>query len=331
MRIHAYLLCFNEEEIIGRTLDYYSGFCSRIFVFDNLSTDRSREIARSYPCTTVIDFDTDKTQDEPRQVQIKSQAYRDYSRDGGKYTSEVADWVISCDMDEILYHPNLVDVLRKYKELGITVPHTTGFNMVGENEISDSLPLVDQYPQGVRAPGYDKRIVFDPGFDMSYTKGSHPWGPGFDLMKVTCGYKSSNAFPLALLHYKHVGSRLYRASVRNLARHDASKIVRNAHGGYAGPGGHYKTIVEAGPGYAPFADNARPVFDERGHIRFSAFAPASGERGVNQRKPLSQEDVEELLQIAEAIRDVDSRAARSLVELVVRHRPGQRHRLDDFK
>ncbi|WP_175404477.1 glycosyltransferase family 2 protein [Endozoicomonas atrinae] len=58
MKIHAYLICFNEEKIIKSVLDYYSSICSKIFLFDNGSTDDSVKIACQYDNVRVINFDT---------------------------------------------------------------------------------------------------------------------------------------------------------------------------------------------------------------------------------------------------------------------------------
>lgn len=44
MIIHAHILAWNEEKILPFTLDYYSSFCEKIFIHDNMSTDSSDDI-----------------------------------------------------------------------------------------------------------------------------------------------------------------------------------------------------------------------------------------------------------------------------------------------
>ena len=39
-KVHVYLLCYNEEDIIAKIIEYYSTFCSKIFILDNYSTDK---------------------------------------------------------------------------------------------------------------------------------------------------------------------------------------------------------------------------------------------------------------------------------------------------
>ena len=70
--IHAYLLCYNEEKIIKNTLDYYSQFCTKIFVLDNMSTDQSCEIASQYKNVTVIKWQNNGFIDESLYVSLKN-------------------------------------------------------------------------------------------------------------------------------------------------------------------------------------------------------------------------------------------------------------------
>jgi len=53
MIIHAHILAFNEEKILPFTLDYYSSFCKKIFIYDNMSTDSSDDIYEQYPNVIV--------------------------------------------------------------------------------------------------------------------------------------------------------------------------------------------------------------------------------------------------------------------------------------
>ena len=44
MKIHAYIIAYNEEKLLPFTLDSYSIFCEKIFVYDKYSTDSSDKI-----------------------------------------------------------------------------------------------------------------------------------------------------------------------------------------------------------------------------------------------------------------------------------------------
>ena len=58
MKIHAYIIAYNEEKLLPFTLDYYSTFCEKIFVYDNMSTDSSDNIYKKYPKVTVVKWDS---------------------------------------------------------------------------------------------------------------------------------------------------------------------------------------------------------------------------------------------------------------------------------
>jgi hypothetical protein len=282
MKIHVYLLCYNEELIIKNVIDYYSSFCSKIFIMDNMSTDNSCKIAQSNPKVTIIPWENDGYIDESLYVKIKSQTYKNHSRKDGEFTTEIADWVISCDMDEILYHPELLHVLSEYKKMGVTVPCITGLNIVGKKDIDKNVNILSQYNKAVRSAGFDKRIVFDTNFNISYSDGCHPQGPGFEYMKKTYSYKSSNQYPIALLHYKHIGQRFYEAGIKNSKRVNPNNISKDKDGNYTGVGWQYKAI-ESGDMDTLGEEFAHQLFDENFNVLFNNFPPSTCEKGSNKQ------------------------------------------------
>lgn len=188
MIIHAHILAYNEEKILPFTLDYYSTFCEKIFIYDNMSDDNSDEIYKRYDKVTVIKWDSKSEINELNYINIKSNGYKQYSRD--------ADWVIVCDCDEFLYHPRLLDKLSYYKENGITVPKINGHDMV-----SDKFPEYDgelitkKIKTGSEVyPPFCKNIIFNPKLNVEYGIGGHSFNSNNTIL--------SNSAELKLLHYK---------------------------------------------------------------------------------------------------------------------------------
>ena len=105
MKIHTYIIAYNEEKIIPFTLDYYSQFSDKIFVFDNYSTDSSDEIYKKYPKVEVIKWNSDNEINEMYYMNIKSNEYRKLRRNKG------VDWIFMCDADEFIYHSDLITKL----------------------------------------------------------------------------------------------------------------------------------------------------------------------------------------------------------------------------
>ncbi len=272
MKIHAYILCYNEEDIIRNTLSHYSEFCSRVFLMDNMSTDRTLQYASEYDKVTVIPW-ADETIDQHLNIKMKAKTFRDYSRQGGQYTEEVADWIIACDADEILYHPRLTDLLATYKKQGVTVPLVTGFNMLDEKNVDPARSLTEQFREGVRTVFFDKRIVFDSNFDMHYSGGAHPRCAGFHHMKTEYNYLTNEKAELALLHYKYVGNRYLK-----VARKYFEKAPLSTDGSTGCPVHYSRTM--SGSIKAPRGGTI--IIEDNDYIDFSKFEPCVGDKGLDE-------------------------------------------------
>ncbi len=322
-KVHAYIICFNEQDIIRHTLSFYNSFCSRIFLFDNGSTDNTISIANEFKSVEVINFDTGGKKNNKMHQHIKTTAYKDYSRAGGKYTEEVADWIICVDADELIYHPKILEVLSEYTDLQVTVPQITGFNIVGKHDLEPDEPILNQYELAVREPIFDKRALFHCDFNIAYDLGCHPSGSGFSYMRETYNYKTSNKYKIALLHYKHIGKRLLESAKTNLARFDETKIKINENGHYVGPGSHYKFYVDKNMEESYLIRNGKALFDKDKNILFEDFADTTGERGaVTRVSPyISDSDVNEFMDIANNIKTNDSQLSLKLLKLIYKHRP----------
>ena len=209
MKIHAHILSWNEEKILPFTLDYYSNICEKIFIYDNMSTDSSDEIYKRYSKVEVIKWDSDDSFNDLHNVNIKNNEYKKRSR------NQNVDWVIICDCDEILYHPNLISKLTEYKEQGIDCPKVEGHDM-----FSESFPIYDgklitekiKYGSEVYEP-MSKQIIINPNVDIEYGFGAH------NYKCLEC--KTNDDAELKLLHYKFIDFKYvlnrYRTSNKRLS------------------------------------------------------------------------------------------------------------------
>lgn len=208
MIIHAHIIAFNEEKILPFILDYYSIICEKIYIYDNMSTDSSDEIYKKYEKVTVIKCNSDNTFNDFINKEIKSNCYKQFSQD--------ADWVIVCDCDEILYHPNLINMLKYYKKIGVDVPQIDGRDMVSETfPVYDGRLITEIVQTG--SSTYDimcKNIVFNPKKDISFSFGAH-WSKCPDCVR-------SEDRVLKLLHYKLLGKdyvkNIYAKRLERLSR-----------------------------------------------------------------------------------------------------------------
>lgn len=208
MIIHAHILAFNEEKILPFTLDYYSSLCEKIFIYDNMSTDNSDEIYKTYPKVTVIKWNSNDEINEMNYVQIKNNGYKVSRADN-------ADWVIVCDTDEFLYHPRLLEKLEYYKKQGITVPLINGHDMVSETFPEyDGEFIMKKIKTGSEVyPPFCKNIIFNPKIEANFGIGGHSFQSNNTINSVSPELK--------LLHYKFLGKEyveaIYKARAERLS------------------------------------------------------------------------------------------------------------------
>lgn len=193
MIVHAHILAYNEEKLLPFTLDYYSNFCEKIFIYDNMSTDSSDEIYKNYSKVEVLKWNSNNEINEMNYINIKSNEYKKRSR------GQNVDWVITCDCDEFIYHPDLINKLNEYKSKGVTVIRTSGHEMVSEFFPKyDGKLLTDKIKIGSeKLKHLSKSIIFNPEINISFDVGAHLFSSDKTILSDTDEIK--------ILHYKFLG------------------------------------------------------------------------------------------------------------------------------
>lgn len=178
MFVEAYILAFNEAETIHLTVRHYKQFCDRIVIYDNFSTDNTREICEGLGCE-IRPFGIAGVLDDKEYLKVKNHAWK-----GSK-----ADWVIVCDADEIFIPPSVWNT-------DVTIYKTFGWNVFSNNVPRENW---SEITTGIHDPKYSKLVCFNPNqiTDINYVYGCHEANP-----KGNVSY-SNGVFPL--LHYKHIG------------------------------------------------------------------------------------------------------------------------------
>jgi hypothetical protein len=184
MKIEAFLLCWNEIELMPLVVKHYQSFCTNVTIMDNHSTDGSDKLAESLGCE-VIKFGT-KFFDDAENMQCKNNCWKNSD----------ADWVIVADFDEVLFHP--------YKEMRFAIKYYATASIIktiGWQVMSDEWPAhnLTDITNGFEFSNYAKNIVFNPQriTDISYGPGAHECNPKGEVIWSTES--------LYVLHYKHIG------------------------------------------------------------------------------------------------------------------------------
>jgi len=196
MKIACYALAYNEEMILPQFIDHYKKFCDKIVIYDNMSTDNTKQIALDNGCEVISWEAPGGGLNDQCYIEIKSQCY--------KQDREHFDWVMTVDSDELYTHKNgvggLLSCLERYKKQGVTLPKIKGYNMVGpEKDCTD----ITKITKGVEDISYSKRCLFSPKLDMMWSWGCHPQHSA-EFVKNVSGVVESEESDILLYHYKYI-------------------------------------------------------------------------------------------------------------------------------
>lgn len=173
---------------------HYEQFAERIFVYDNMSTDASCKLLKDHPKVTYYKVNTNGQIDHSFYLRVKNDEWKKHSLN--------VDWVIVVDIDEFLYHSDLLTLLTHYKSIGTNFPKTNGYNMVANDYPSPATneQIYEILKNGVAASNMNKFCIFDPKqIWPRYFPGAHNTRP--------CpreNLKMSETIDLKVLHYKYM-------------------------------------------------------------------------------------------------------------------------------
>lgn len=185
MRIACFFIGWNIEPTIAQTVNHYKQFCETVVFLDNYSEDFSREMAKILGAT-CSKFGIPEVLDDGEYIKVKNNVWKGLDH----------DYVIICDDDEILYHPELPFILEQEKALGTTIFKTQGYGMYSNEMPVDSWLDIKT---GIPDDNYSKCIIFDPKAikEIGYVYGSHACKP--------TGRLQWSHTTLPILHYHYVG------------------------------------------------------------------------------------------------------------------------------
>jgi hypothetical protein len=218
MIVHVHALCWNEEEMLPFFFRHYDRVADRYFIYDDGSTDRSRELLADNPRVTLRRFETAGDS-------FVAAARRHYD-ECWKTSRRAADWVIVCNIDEHCCHPELRTYLARCQEHGISVIVPEGYEMYAETLPSAGAALCRAVQRGCRARYMDKPEIFNPTDieEINFSLGRHRARPTGRV----CVLGDSD---VKLLHFKYVGFEYTLARYSALARRRRRGDVEEGCGG----------------------------------------------------------------------------------------------------
>jgi glycosyltransferase involved in cell wall biosynthesis len=184
--VHIYSIAYNEEVLIEKMIRHYRDRfpnCA-ITIFDNQSSDKTREIAESLSCI-VLEHDSNNEVRDDLYLAIKNNCWKGQNE----------RWALICDVDEFLYLDEN-DLLTEQSQ-GSTVIQFEGWNLITMSDDPDIIDL--DCKVGSRAPQYDKFYLFDTWAltDINYSAGCHHADPKGLVVKSDTKY--------LMCHWKALG------------------------------------------------------------------------------------------------------------------------------
>ena len=151
MKIHVYSVCYNEEFMLPYFMKHYLKFADKITVYDKMSTDKSVELMKENGIE-VIPFQSNNEYCESILLNIRNTCWK----------NDTSDFVIVCDIDEFIYHPNIIDKFIKYSNNGFTIIKPKGFQMMSESLPTTNDQIYDELKNGFFDERYSKPCIFNP-------------------------------------------------------------------------------------------------------------------------------------------------------------------------
>jgi hypothetical protein len=170
MKIEVFAICYNEEKLLPYFLRHYSSFCDEITIYDNQSNDSSKKIIKLNPITNLVSYDTNKEIRDDIYLEIKNNCWK----------KSKADWVIICDIDEFVYHPDIRDILSHMDHITAITPEW--FNMYSAKFPVTKEQIYTEVNLGMS--GGAKLNLFRPDqlTEINYSPGCHACYPEGNVM-----------------------------------------------------------------------------------------------------------------------------------------------------
>jgi glycosyltransferase involved in cell wall biosynthesis len=214
-KIAAFIMCYNEKEILPHLIRHYKEFCTDIYIINNCSTDETPIIAENLGCNVINMPPEFNELDEIKYLYIKQNCYKNFRH--------LYDYIVVADADEFLYHKNIFSYLEQNSH--INVFKCKGYDMWYDNfdyEKGD----YKEIKRGRLSVGYNKCAIFKSNIDILYSPGCHE-----------C-YVQNHESEFELRHLKHINVDYLAARYAVLA---ARRSQRNKQAGW---GFHVETTRE---------------------------------------------------------------------------------------
>lgn len=231
MKVEVFTFCWNEMAILPFAVAYWRRYASHVTVFDNQSTDGSREYLNGFKdFITVVDWG---------EGHIDNIVLMNSKNDYWKQARGRADLCVVCDMDEMLIPAK--GALERMLQSGGTVCTPIWYDIASTiTPVYNGKYLHEMRPMGNLNKGA-KTVLFNPNRieEINYSAGAHTCDPRGDV-------RWYGAADIYLLHTNNSLSLQYKLSrYKQLCARRSDNDIRLGHSiHYAFPEDHIREEFE---------------------------------------------------------------------------------------
>lgn len=218
MIIHLYTRCWNDAHMLPFFFKHYDSWVDRYYIYDDGSDDGSIDLLRAHPRVVI------RSQPPLSDPQSRVESQRRLQNEIWKESRGQADWVVLTDLDEHLYHPEILPYLEECRNNSVTVIPALGFEMISKSFPSHAEEtLFDICTTGAPSRSCTKVGIFNPD-KISETNFAH----GRHRGKLSGLVLAPKTDQLLLFHFHYLDfDRVVSRHKRYLARQRSKDIENN--------------------------------------------------------------------------------------------------------
>lgn len=243
LKIQAIVTCYNEQDIIGHTVQYLVDQGIHVHVIDNWSTDDSRAVIEQFVREHEIVTSEKFPKDGPSETYDWEQILTQVQNHAMAHHSEF-DWFVHHDADEVRESPfQSAPGLAE----GIGVAHACGYNLI-DHTVINFVPIPDGYDGSQDITAYLQYYSFGNTFGDAIQIKAWKSSAQVDLIskgghRVLCSGRNEKIFPYKFL-LRHYSLRSQEQATRKifrdrLPRWNTEERKKDWHA-------HYNDIIEEG-------------------------------------------------------------------------------------
>lgn len=189
MRVWLYCILRDEIRILPYFLRHYVPWVEKLIFYDDHSTDGTRDLIASTEKCELRDW--------PGERGIVDDQFVKFANTQWMEARGHCEYVAFVDADELLFHPQMLQLLSQYLRDGVEVPLVKGYTMISDTFPTTTGQIYDEIRTGIHDICWSKNAIFR--VHMFWNVGRH------SIDQTRFQPRTSPTAEIKLLHYRCLG------------------------------------------------------------------------------------------------------------------------------